>query len=112
MIDYIDDELDYDEDDLLIREADVSDAHDIATVEQICFPKPWTEETIRHVDEILKMSMMWDTMVGVARRSWARNENALSTAAEFNRTNPDHDVITLPYVAEDSLIEEALKETI
>ncbi|MBQ1505227.1 MAG: urocanate hydratase [Erysipelotrichales bacterium] len=64
------------------------------------------------VDEILKMSMMWDTMVGVARRSWARNENALSTAAEFNRTNPDHDVITLPYVAEDSLIEEALKETI
>jgi len=48
MIDYIDDELDYDEDDLLIREADVSDAHDIATVEQICFPKPWTEETIRH----------------------------------------------------------------
>ena len=64
----------------------------------------------KRVDEILKMAMTWDTMVGVARRSWARNENALTTAAEFNRTNPDHDTITLPYIAEDQLIEDALKE--
>ena len=28
---------------------------------------------------------MWDVMGGVARRSWARNENALSTAAEYNK---------------------------
>ena len=49
MIDYYDDEDDliYD-DDLLIRDADISDAADIAEVERACFPKPWTEETIRH----------------------------------------------------------------
>ena len=62
------------------------------------------------VDEILKMAMTWDTVVGVARRSWARNENALTTAAEFNRNNANNDVITMPYLADDAIIEEALKE--
>lgn len=62
------------------------------------------------VDQILKMAMSFDTMVGVARRSWARNENALSTAAEFNLNNKDNDTITLPYVADDDLIRDALKE--
>ena len=62
------------------------------------------------VDEILKMSMPWDTMVGVARRSWARNENAMSVAAEYNRDNQGTDHITLPYVADPQLVEEALKE--
>ena len=64
----------------------------------------------KRVDEILKMAMTWDTMVGVARRSWARNENALSTAADFNLNNKDNDVITLPYVADDELIDKAIKE--
>ncbi|MBQ1900393.1 MAG: hypothetical protein II153_05750, partial [Erysipelotrichaceae bacterium] len=64
----------------------------------------------KRVDEILKMAMTWDTMVGVARRSWARNENALSTAADFNLNNKDNDVITLPYVADDELIDQAIKE--
>lgn len=61
------------------------------------------------VDEILKMAMTWDTMVGVARRSWARNANALDTAAEFNLNNTDNDTITLPYVADDELIEKIVK---
>ena len=62
------------------------------------------------VDEILKMSMPWDTMVGVARRSWARNENAMTVAAEYNRDNQGADHITLPYIADPKLVEEALKE--
>ena len=62
------------------------------------------------VDQILKMAMTWDTMVGVARRSWARNENALTTAAEFNLNNTNSDVITMPYLADDEVIEKALKE--
>ncbi|MBQ6654372.1 MAG: urocanate hydratase [Erysipelotrichaceae bacterium] len=62
------------------------------------------------VDEILKMSMPWDTMVGVARRSWARNENAMSVAAEYNRDNQGADHITLPYLADAKLVEEALQE--
>ena len=55
------------------------------------------------------MSMPWDVMVGVARRSWARNENAVSTAAEYNKMYEGQDHITLPYVADDSIVEAALK---
>ena len=61
------------------------------------------------VDQILKMSMPWDVMVGVARRSWARNENALTTAAEYNKLYEGQDHITLPYVADDAVVESAVK---
>ena len=61
------------------------------------------------VDQILKMSMPWDVMVGVARRSWARNENALTTAAEYNKMYEGQDHITLPYVADDAVVESAVK---
>ena len=60
------------------------------------------------VDTILKMAMPWDTMVGVARRNWARNENAMEVAAEYNREMKGKDHITLPYVADDRLVENAL----
>lgn len=60
------------------------------------------------VDTILRMAMPWDTMVGVSRRSWARNENALTTAMEYNKKFAATDHITLPYEAEDTLIQEAL----
>ena len=60
------------------------------------------------VDTILKMAMPWDTMVGVARRNWARNENAMEVAAEYNREMKGKDHITLPYVADDKLVENAL----
>ena len=61
------------------------------------------------VDTILNMAMPWDTMVGVSRRAWARNENALSTAIEFNKANAGAYHITLPYVADDKVVEEAAK---
>ena len=61
------------------------------------------------VDTILRMAMPWDTMVGVARRSWARNENAMATAAEYNRMNAGKDHITMPYVADDALVAEAVR---
>lgn len=49
MIDYLlgEDDL-MGADDILIREADISDAPDIAEVEKECFPKPWPEDVIRH----------------------------------------------------------------
>ena len=62
------------------------------------------------VDTILRMAMPWDTMVGVARRSWARNENAMQTAAEYNEAHRGEDQITLPYLAEDALVQSALKK--
>ena len=61
------------------------------------------------VDNILKMSMPWDTMVGVARRSWARNEHAMTTAAEYNKMYAGQDHITMPYVADDDIVAEAVK---
>ena len=54
---------------------------------------------LERVDTILRMSMPWDTMVGVARRSWARNDNAVTTAMEYNRLYAGQDHITLPYAA-------------
>ena len=45
--DILDEEL-VEDGDILIREADISDAADIAEVEKSCFPKPWSEEVIRH----------------------------------------------------------------
>ena len=60
------------------------------------------------VDTILKMSMPWDTMVGVSRRSWAGNENAMTTAAEYNRIYAGQDHITMPYVADDELVAKAV----
>ena len=62
------------------------------------------------VDEILKQAMLWDVMGGVARRSWARNENAMFTVKEFNDTMAENGfVITEPYVADATLLEESVK---
>lgn len=61
------------------------------------------------VDTILKMAMPWDTMVGVSRRSWARNENSISTCIEYNRLYGDENHITIPYVASDDLIKNLTK---
>ena len=61
------------------------------------------------VDEILRNAMLWDVMGGVARRSWARNENAMSTVKEWNETQSDHGfMITEPYIAEDELLRSLL----
>lgn len=56
------------------------------------------------VDTILKMSMPWDVMIGVARRSWARNPNAISTAEEYNQICSETDHITLPYLADEEIV--------
>ncbi|MBO5513844.1 MAG: urocanate hydratase, partial [Mogibacterium sp.] len=61
------------------------------------------------VDNILKMAMPWDTMVGVARRNWARNEHAMEVCAEYNEMMKGADHITMPYVADDAVVEAALK---
>ncbi len=62
------------------------------------------------VDTILSMAMPWDTMVGVSRRSWARNENSISTCVEFNENNEGKSHITLPYVADDALVKDIVKK--
>ena len=62
------------------------------------------------VDTILRMSMPWDTMIGVSRRAWATNENALTTVAEYNKMYEGMDHITLPFVADKEMVAAALKQ--
>lgn len=62
------------------------------------------------VDTILKAAIPWDVMIGVSRRSWARNEHAIETAMEYNKKFRGTDHITLPYVADSELVKEALKK--
>lgn len=63
------------------------------------------------VDEILRNAMLWDVMGGVARRSWARNENALSTVKEWNDTMAEAGfMITEPFVADREKLDNLVKK--
>lgn len=62
------------------------------------------------VDEILRSAMLWDVMGGVARRSWARNEHAMETSETFNTTHGDNYHITMPYVADEELINKLIAQ--
>lgn len=57
------------------------------------------------VDEILKLSMSWDVMVGVSRRSWAGNKNSVNTVKEYNRREQNRGIITEPEIADEKLID-------
>ncbi len=63
----------------------------------------------KRVDDILESAMLWDVMGGVARRAWARNENAISTSEEYNLLNEGRDHITLPYMAAEDDIKSFVK---
>lgn len=62
----------------------------------------------RRVDEILRSAMLWDVMGGVARRSWARNPNAICTSAAFNESRGADYHITLPYIPERAFVHEVV----
>ena len=61
-------------------------------------------------DEIIRSAMMWDVMGGVARRNWARNENALSTAVEYNKNYAGKGHITIPYLADEALVDKTVEK--
>jgi len=61
------------------------------------------------VDHIIRLGVDWDVMGGVARRAWARNENAVETAVEWNRTLSGRGQITLPFTPEDGLVESLVR---
>jgi len=60
--------------------------------------------------ETIACAMMWDVMGGVARRSWARNENSIATSVEYNIKHRSKAHITLPMIPDDDLIDEAVKK--
>jgi urocanate hydratase len=61
------------------------------------------------VDEVIGKAMRWDVMGGVARRAWARNENALFVCRRYNQEQRETDHITLPFLADDDLVKDTVK---
>lgn len=61
-----------------------------------------SEET----DQIIRMAMPWDVMIGVARRAWSRNPNAMDVSQEYNELCNGSDYITIPEVVEPNLLDE------
>jgi urocanate hydratase len=61
------------------------------------------------VDKIIESALSWDVIGGVARRAWARCENAIETGMDFNQRE-DKAQITLPYSVNPDLIERTIKE--
>ncbi|UUV99855.1 urocanate hydratase [Vagococcus luciliae] len=61
-------------------------------------------------DDIIKSAIAWDTMGGVARRSWARNDHAIETSMEYNEMRKGSDHITIPYLADDQKVKSAVSE--
>jgi urocanate hydratase len=57
----------------------------------------------------LRMMLHWDVNNGIARRSWARNSGAMFTLEREMKRTPGLKV-TVPFIADDTLIEKALSE--
>jgi len=62
------------------------------------------------IDKIIKSSISWDVMGGVARRSWARNPHSIETSMDYNKQNTNVDHITLPYLTDDVMILEVVNK--
>ncbi len=64
-----------------------------------------SEASDRHIREML----LWDVNNGIARRSWARNTGAIEAIRREMERTPDLKV-TLPNLADDTLIQNTLKQ--
>lgn len=62
-----------------------------------------SEDSARHIRQML----FWDVNNGIARRSWARNSGAVSAILRQMQRTPDLKV-TMPIMADDTLIDNAL----
>ena len=62
-----------------------------------------SEDSARHIRQML----FWDVNNGIARRSWARNSGAVSAILRQMQRTPDLKV-TMPVMADDTLIDNAL----
>lgn len=60
------------------------------------------------VDGILQSAILWDVMGGVARRNWGRNPNAMEVAMTYNQENSNGDQITIPYLADEDQVADAV----
>jgi urocanate hydratase len=65
----------------------------------------------KHIDNIIKSALEWDVLGGIARRAWARNPNALEVVAMWNEQNRNIANITIPNIADNDVVEKALRES-
>jgi urocanate hydratase len=65
-----------------------------------------------HVDNIIRRAITWDVMGGVARRAWARNQNAIETSIAFNLDDPEQNHITLPFIPDETMIEKLVSDSL
>jgi len=63
-----------------------------------------SEQSARHIREML----LWDVNNGIARRSWARNSGSIDAIKREMERTPDL-CVTIPNIADDSIIENAFK---
>jgi len=61
----------------------------------------------QRVDTVIKSALDWDVEVGVSRRAWARNKNALETAEKWNSKGAG--IITIPEIADDKLVDKLVE---
>ena len=57
------------------------------------------------VDNVIRSSLMWDVMGGVARRAWARNPHSIETVLSYNENQKGKAHVTIPYLCKDELID-------
>jgi urocanate hydratase len=62
------------------------------------------------IDSVIKKGLSWDVMGGIARRSWARNENAVETAVNWNNKQKDKGHITIPFIPKEGLVESLVED--
>ena len=62
----------------------------------------------RETESKLRQMLYWDVNNGIARRSWARNKEAIFTLKRELEKTPGLKV-TVPYIADDNIIEEAVR---
>ncbi|HOD54546.1 MAG TPA: urocanate hydratase [Candidatus Cloacimonadota bacterium] len=51
----------------------------------------------KRMDDVIMSGLSWDVMGGVARRNWARNENAIQTVVDWNNKHKGQGQITIPF---------------
>ncbi|MCI4398524.1 MAG: urocanate hydratase [Acidobacteria bacterium] len=66
----------------------------------------------KRVDKVIVSALDWDVTGGIARRAWARNENAIATAKLWNKKMKTKGHITEPAVAEKELVRKAVDEAL
>ncbi|MGA1794088.1 MAG: urocanate hydratase [Thermoplasmatota archaeon] len=63
-----------------------------------------------YVDGVIRSALEWDVMVGVGRRSWARNENSMKVVREWNEANSERGHITEPSIVDDRIIKSIIEK--